>query len=399
MKAAYIFTRFPVPSETFACNDVRALKGLGVDISVYTLRGARPDAERMLEERGLSGVPITHSGTWQAAAGCAIALSHPLLLLRLIWWVTKNDLSRFAHWLKCVALIPSSFFVLGRLERERPDVIHLFWGHYPSLVGYLVKARLPRSRLSMFLGAYDLEMGLGISADLADRADHLFTHAEVNLKRLEAMGIERADAHVVHRGVDVEMIESIDGEFPGCKGHFPVVSCVARLFERKGVRDAVRAIPLLEEAYPRIRLFVAGEGPSERSLSSEAGSLGLSDQVIFLGHIPHSEAIRLLKSTDIFVLPSRHAAERLPNVVKEAMLCGAVTVTTKSPGIEELISRGVDGVLLDSGEPEQIARAIADVLEDEDGMRSMLELARRKVIDGFSLTVQMQRYISIWHEE
>jgi glycosyltransferase involved in cell wall biosynthesis len=397
LKIAYIFTRFPAPSETFACNDVRTLRGLGVDISVYTQRAAHPDSKRMISERGLSDVPVTNCGIREGLGGCVIALSHPFLLIRMLWWITRHDLFRFVHWLKCLALVPASFFILGRLESERPDIVHLFWGHYQSLVGYLVRERLPMSKLSMFLGAYDLEMRLGISVSTARTADHLFTHAEANLLQLRAMGIVTERVNVVRRGVDVEAIDSIDPEHVESDVHFPILSCVARLVERKGIQDAIHAVPLLKERYPRIKLFIAGEGPYQNVLSKEVRRLGLSNHVAFLGHIPHRAVIALLKSTHVFVLPTRCTGERLPNVIKEAMLCGAIPVTTVSPGIEELISPGVDGIILESGGADDIARVIANLIENDEGRRSMVELARNKVAGHFSLDVQMKKYISMWN--
>ena len=55
-----------------------------------------------------------------------------------------------------IALIPMSFYMFEKLKKEKPDIVHLFWGHYPSLVGYLVKKNMPDTKLSQFLGAYDL---------------------------------------------------------------------------------------------------------------------------------------------------------------------------------------------------------------------------------------------------
>ena len=131
-------------------------------------------------------------------------------------------------------------------------------------------------------------------------------------------------------------------------------------------------------------------------LAGEVERMRLSDHVALLGHVPHEAVIGLLKSTHIFILPTRCTGERLPNVVKEAMLCGAIPVTTASPGIEELISPGIDGIVLESGAPDDIARTIEELMEDEDRRRNMIGLARNKVLERFSLDVQMKRYVSVW---
>ena len=60
----------------------------------------------------------------------------------------KNDLKKTGHFIRCFALIPACFYILSQLKKEKPDVVHLFWGHYPSLVGFLVRRVLKNSKIS-----------------------------------------------------------------------------------------------------------------------------------------------------------------------------------------------------------------------------------------------------------
>ena len=61
LKVAYITMQFPVPSETFATNDVRALRSLGIHIDIYGLRSIHPEALKLLKERDLANLKPSHS--------------------------------------------------------------------------------------------------------------------------------------------------------------------------------------------------------------------------------------------------------------------------------------------------------------------------------------------------
>src|SRR4030095_2236125 len=118
MKVWYILMTFPSPSETFVANDVRALKRLGIDVSVHALRGPRRDAARLLEERGLAGLEVTHATPGNLFRGVAASLARPFSTLRLVKWVTRHSGGQPVHMLKGLALLPRTFGLLARLEQD-----------------------------------------------------------------------------------------------------------------------------------------------------------------------------------------------------------------------------------------------------------------------------------------
>ena len=82
--------------------------------------------------------------------------------------------------------------------------------------------------------------------------------------------------------------------------------------------------------------------------------------------------------------------EGFGNVVVEAMACGVPIVATSSPGTRDIVSPGVDGLLVERHEPAAVADALARVLTDGDLRKRMIETARRKVeryrIESVALT-------------
>src|SRR5262245_37818082 len=129
MRVWYIVMRFPYPSETFVANDIGALRQLGVDVSVHALRSPRRDAERLLQERGFADLEVTHGTARNVCRGLWIALTRPRLAASLVLWVIRHSGFRAVHLIKGLALLPRILELFEQLERNPPDVVHIFWGH------------------------------------------------------------------------------------------------------------------------------------------------------------------------------------------------------------------------------------------------------------------------------
>src|SRR5262245_58809291 len=121
MTVWYILMAFPSPSETFVANDVRALRLLGIDVSVHALHGARPDDERLLRERGLAGLEVTHRTTRSFVRALKVAGRHPLRVARLIGWVVRQSGGRPVHLFKGLALLPRVLELFDQIEHKQPD--------------------------------------------------------------------------------------------------------------------------------------------------------------------------------------------------------------------------------------------------------------------------------------
>lgn len=389
MKIAYITTQFPAPSETFACNDVRMLKKLGVDISVFAQRPCHTNYRQMVEDRGIADIPIVSCSLRESLIGLFLGLTRPVLLFRLIHWLFACDSGKPKHLLKCLVLIPASFFIAHRLEQLRPDVVHLFWGHYPSLVGYLVRRVLPDAKLSMFLGAYDLEMELGISASLAKEAAFLFTHAKANLPQLSRMGIAADRVRVVYRGVDIDFLKA---RIPANHLKEPVrVLTAGRLISAKRT-DRVLA---LMTQLPLSRLYVAGDGPELEDLKYLAELQGIKERTHFLGFLPQKDLFLEMAKSQFFIMLSDKEGERLPNVVKEAMFAGCVCIVSDTPGIEELIDNGKTGFIVSGSECNVIINIINGLGYSE--ICQIGQAARAFIYDEFDLRLSIQKYLNSWN--
>ena len=389
MKVAYIIMRFPVLDEAFASTDIRVLRDDGVSVSVHTMRAPQVSSSRLLGERRLSGLAVSQGTFARNLKGLATCLGRPALLLRLLMWLLRLTWKRPTQLAASVVLVPRSMGILSELEHEPPDVVHLFWGHYPSIVGYLVLTALPHCVLSVFLGAYDLTRKYGGTAWVARRAALVSTHARWNFPLIEALGVPGERIHLAYRGIDPALFNAKGG----CKTRRRIVSA-GRLDEDKGIHDVLLVFQRVLARWPDATLRILGEGEDRARLERLSQSLGIDDAVRFLGHVPHHNVASELSTAEIFLHMSRD--ERLPNVVKEAMASRCLCVVTDTQGIDELVVEGRHGFVVQRRSVEAAAARIDDVFSGRVDVAALLDAASQHIARHFNVMESMRSYRQRW---
>jgi colanic acid/amylovoran biosynthesis glycosyltransferase len=121
------------------------------------------------------------------------------------------------------------------------------------------------------------------------------------------------------------------------------------------------------------------------------GELGLTDQVTFLGALPHDTLMKKLRAGvwDMVVLPSIVTSsgekEGIPVTLIEALSCYVPVVSTTTGGISELFE-GIDGSLLvPPRNPTALAEAISKLIEDCDLRERLTESGRKRVEESFAI--------------
>ena len=147
----------------------------------------------------------------------------------------------------------------------------------------------------------------------------------------------------------------------GIKDTEVVVTCVARLVERKGHEDLIRA----GTGY---RLLFVGDGPFRRRLEGRGAILAGTRR-----DIP-----AVLAASDIVVLPSRFG-EGCPNAALEAMAAGRPVVAARSGGTPEVVIDGETGVLYPPGDVQALRRALERLAADPARRQRLGEAGRARV--------------------
>lgn len=295
------------------------------------------------------------------------------------------------------------------IANERPDVIHLNsskMGAMGALAGRLhnlsrhlafLIGRKERAAHIIFTGhgwAFNEErsdferfvIGLAhwLTIALAHRSIAVSRKTREEVSRLPFV---RHKLAVIHNGVgNIRLIsrkrarEEIFGEAHATllDRKRLVVGTLAELHKNKGLEYAIEAFALLKKQRGITPLFVIlGEGEERERLEQLIAERDLADTVLLAGY--RADAARLLLAFDIFLLPS--ITEAFPYAILEAGYAGLPTVATAVGGIPEVIDDMESGILIQSKNPAEIARAVA-YLEENPQRRSALGEALRSRIGG-----------------
>ena len=166
------------------------------------------------------------------------------------------------------------------------------------------------------------------------------------------------------------------GIFPGV----PVIGTAGRLEPIKRLDLFLQAAARIAAHSGQARFVIAGDGRERQRLQALARALRLEDKVLFLGH--RDDVYDVLRALDLLVLSSDH--EGLPMVLLEALCLGTTVVARNVGGISEVIRNDVNGILIDSSDPESLAEACVQLLGDPPRRARLSAAGARTVREGFS---------------
>lgn len=178
------------------------------------------------------------------------------------------------------------------------------------------------------------------------------------------LGMDRAKIHVIYNPIVTSTIAqeaSADLNHPWlAKGQPPVILSAGRFVAQKDFSTLLRAFARLRQRRVT-RLIILGEGPKLAELETLATQLGIHTDVQF--HPFTTNPFSFMARCAVFALSS--AWEGLPNVLIEAMACGAQLVATDCPsGPREILDHGRCGRLVAVGDDRALATAIEQALDD-----------------------------------
>ncbi len=382
----YVLQEFPERSQTFVQNELRELRRRGLRPRVFVLEAAAhpdptatdlphepvPPVSLAMIARGLSAV------VGRDATGLARAVSFVL---------ARPAPSRWRALGQALALVSQ----LGR----RPDRIHVHFLWHAARVGLLASLLLG-SRFSVTTHARDLFVPNADARAVFARSDPPVTVCEYNRRHVRTRWPETPDPAVVVCGVEPE-------HFTRTRRYrrdpFTVLS-VARLVEKKGLDDLVRAVAHMRQAGHDVPCRIVGDGPEAASVRRLAADMGVADLVSLPGAVSPDEVRKALESASVFCLPSVVAddgdRDSQPVVVKEAMAMEVPVVTTSEVGLPEVVDEEI-GRLVPPRAPVALADALRELsVADEGALRAMGEAGRRRIEERFSLTVGVDALVEAW---
>ncbi|MEO8367700.1 MAG: glycosyltransferase [Candidatus Solibacter sp.] len=263
--------------------------------------------------------------------------------------------------------------MLARLRREFPfDVIDTHFGHPEGVAGGLLSALLgvpftmtlrgnepkhSRTFLERFWMSWALR-----------RARRVFTVSSRLREFAVGLGAEPGKVKVVPNGIDASVFYPRDRAAArskhGLSPDRPIIFSAGALVERKGHHRIIQALAGLAKDGVRPELAIAGacgpEGAFEKELRALVRKLGLEADVRFLGQATPDTLAELMSAADVFCLASTN--EGWPNVVHEALACGAPVVATDVGAIPQMLPNPSYGVIVPVNDQAALAGGLQNAL-------------------------------------
>ncbi len=171
-----------------------------------------------------------------------------------------------------------------------------------------------------------------------------------------------------------------------------VIGMQSRLQPIKDHPVLIKAFKQLKEMNPgkKLSLHIAGDGETMPQLKKMVAELGLEDSVKLFGMLNGNELISFMGSLDIYV----HATfgETLSNSIMQSLACGLPTIASNVWGVNNMIWPDQNGLLYESGNAEQLASEINELVGNEEKRRRLGAAARQFALDHYDNAVMFRSY-------
>jgi glycosyltransferase involved in cell wall biosynthesis len=161
-----------------------------------------------------------------------------------------------------------------------------------------------------------------------------------------------------------------------------LVLFVGNIVPRKGIESLILAFKKCRQKIRDLRLMIVGEGYMRQELETKVRSLGLATSIEFSGRLTHEQLKIVYNRSAVTVLPSEKESFGL--VLGESMACSTPVIATITEGSKDIVSHGVDGLLVPQNDMESLTSAICKLVSNKSLRIRMGEKAREKVVRSFS---------------
>jgi glycosyltransferase involved in cell wall biosynthesis/Ser/Thr protein kinase RdoA (MazF antagonist) len=381
-RLGYLANAFPRISETFILNEVLELERQGFDLRIYALKYPSDTKRHWLTHQVRSSVAYIPTASLRAL---------PRVLRDHLWALrrfTSGYLSTLGRVLMSgdadlVACFLRAPCLLRPLSRDGVEHLHAAFIHAPASAAWLVHgiAGIPYSVATHAQDLYHSRPAL-LRRKLAD-ARLVFTCTQYNVEHLRrnCHGQQLTRLRRVYHGTDLSRFQF----GPYGLASPPLVLAVARLVEKKGLDDLIRACGVLRNRRRQFRCRIVGGGVLRDRLQSLIRQESLEKLVSLEGEADQGEVLYWYRQAKLLVAPcvvtSDGDRDGIPNALVEAAACGVPVVSTPVSGIPELVQHGRTGLLVPPHDPLALAEAIDALLQSPE-LREELRVRARTLVEA-----------------
>lgn len=396
-RVAVVTHWFPKPSETFIGDELLALSGLGLPLSVFTLYGpwrghlspGLPDGFCSVTRLGCRAAGRILMDLFRAGRTHGIAA-------RKLW--REVPFRKWSDWEMAgenLWAFLCGFSLARRVAEGHFDFLYAPWANGPATAAWTA-SRLTGIPFGFSTWAGDILPPDGALAEKIAAAAFVRSTSRAFLPHLQQHAGPHADRlHVLYGVVDVHRAKPVP--VPG-NSRLRLLA-LGRFVAKKGFDVLLRACALLQREGLDFHLTLAGGGPQSPRLRRLARRLGIHDRVSFPGFVPRDGTARLFNEADLFIMPSivDPAGDRdgIPTVILEALLHEVPVVATSVGGIEEVVRDGDTGCLVPAGDPPALAAAVRQLAAAPAQARRLAERGRERVRREFDPQTNARRLLDL----
>lgn len=392
LRIAFVVNAFPVLSETFIFNKIRAFVERGHDVFVFA--GANRAHSQFYENRSAwtAKVTIDRNGVDRRAPMRSIfaAVLHVLRAPRVAFALFRrarrcySPARAFRAWVRALPF-----------ETRRLDIVHFEFSGlavvYEDVLPLLscpvvVSCRGTAEQVTPLVD----QVRRAALARVFDRATRVHCVSENMVRTATRWGLDPARAFVNRPAIDPR--DFTRRSTPAPSETLRLVS-VGRVHWDKGFVYALIAVAQAHAQGIAVHYTIVGDGPDRTHLVYTADSLGIASIVRFAGALPSLEVRATLEASDVFLLPT--VREGISNACIEAMALGMPVVSTTTGGMAELVQDGMSGVLVPPRDPGAMAAAIVRLFHSPAERAALARGAQLRVTEAFTI----ERQIAVFERE
>ena len=396
---------YPRISETFISNEIALLEERGFKIHIFSMRNPRESFSHRSIERIKAGVTYLPSTLFSSLhrffmPNMRTFRKNPGAYLKALGQMCRSFI-RSGKSASIKHVLQAGYLVDHLKDGGNVTHLHAHFAHSPTSVARY--AALMGGLSFSFTGhAKDIytQKPDKVKAKLS-QATFAVTCTQYNKRYLQVLSPNGKPVHCVYHGIDLSLFSS-QGAREKTEPPYRIMS-VARMVEKKGLPTVLNALALLKKDGVDFEYVLVGSGDHKEKVRALIDELGLSGQTTLTGTITHDEVLEHYRKADLFVLGCQVARngdrDGIPNVLAEAMAMGVPVAATTVSGIPELVQSGINGLLVEPGDPRALADAMLKLLGDSELRAKLIPAGRETVARIFDNRPLIKELARVYEQE
>ncbi|PYL65656.1 MAG: hypothetical protein DMF25_02815 [Verrucomicrobia bacterium] len=363
MRLGYLYSRYPVISQTFCDMEMLALEKLGVPLEIGSVYP--PLTSLRHEHISRLRAPIRYAPPQQI-----LRIREKKAKTSGQWPAALVDLHerKYGPRFKPGQRARNALYFADLFTKNGVDHVHVHFANRAAHTALFLK-EISGIPFSVTAHGQDFMTDLGndeLLREICVAAQFIAAETDYSRELLcQRCPDSAAKIHRVYNGIDLERFPS---PLPAKQNPAPLILSVGRLVPFKGFEYLIEACAELNRRGLDFTCEIVGDGPLRENLQAKIDKLNLSSRVALLGSLSQGAIFEKLRATDIFTLASvvdrQGGSDIFPTVILEAMSAARPVVSTRLAGIPESVVHDETGLLVSSGDTLALADALEQLIRD-----------------------------------